>query len=220
QQSDALLDRPRSLGRDDEQRGAGQDQERRDGRPSAHRETTASDPRGHAASLQARDDGSFANARGNGGGDSVGANPVPGIWLAAGLRTPFARADGPLSARDALSLSVPLVQALARGVSGPIDFAVWGSVAGNLTYSNLAREIWLEAALDPHVPAFTTVLQCCTSMVAAFEAAGMLGRGEGALAMVGGSESMSRIQVGLSSGLSVGLRRLTQARTPAPPLPA
>jgi acetyl-CoA C-acetyltransferase len=104
---------------------------------------------------------------------------------------------------------------MARPVSGPIDFAVWGSVAGNLTYSNLAREIWVEAALDPHVPAFTTVLQCCTSMVAAFEAAGILGRGGGVLAMAGGSESMSRIQAGLSSGLSVGLRRLTQARTAA-----
>src|SRR5262249_45618588 len=55
----------------------------------------------------------------------------------------------------------------------------------------------------------------CTGMVAAFGAAGVLGCGGGGLAMVGGSESMSRIQVGLSSGLSVGLRRLTQARTAA-----
>ena len=135
------------------------------------------------------------------------------IWLAAGLRTPFARVDGPLAGRDALALSVPVVQAMARQASGPIDLGVWGSVAPNLSYSNLAREIWLEAGLDPHVPTFTTILQCCTSMMAAFEAAEMLRRDGRALAIAGGSESMSRIQFGLGSNLSVDLRRFLQGRT-------
>jgi acetyl-CoA C-acetyltransferase len=138
--------------------------------------------------------------------------PAP-IWIASGLRTPFARVDGPLASRDALELSVPVVQAMARQASGPIDLTVWGSVAVNLGYSNLAREIWLEAGLDPHVPAFTTILQCCTSMVAAFEAAGMLGAPTRNLALVGGSESASRVQIGLGGNLSVWLRRLTQAKT-------
>jgi acetyl-CoA C-acetyltransferase len=137
------------------------------------------------------------------------------IWLAAGLRTPFARVDGPLAGRDSLSVSVPVVRAMGGQVSGPIDFAVWGSVAPNLGYSNLAREIWLEAGLDPHVPTFTTILQCCTSMLAAFEAAAMLHPEGPALAMAGGSESMSRVQVGLSANLSVWLRRLMLARTTA-----
>ena len=137
------------------------------------------------------------------------------IWLAAGLRTPFARVDGPLANRDSLALSVPVMRAMAEQASGPIDFGIWGSVVGNLAYSNLAREIWLEAGLDPHVPTFTTILQCCTSMAAAFEAAGMLGREGNALAIVGGSESMSRVQIGLGGNLSVWLRRLTQARTAA-----
>ena len=34
---------------------------------------------------------------------------------------------------------------MAQQVHGPIDFAVWGSVAVNLAYANLAREVWLEA---------------------------------------------------------------------------
>ncbi|MFY9551475.1 MAG: acetyl-CoA C-acyltransferase [Thermoanaerobaculia bacterium] len=135
------------------------------------------------------------------------------IWLAAGLRTPFARVDGPLLNRDSLALSVPAVQAMARQVSGRIDLTVWGSVGVTLLYSNLAREVWLEAGLDPHVPAFTTILQCCTSMAAAFEAAGMLRSGGPGLALVGGAESMSRVQIGLSPNLSVWLRRLMQART-------
>ena len=119
------------------------------------------------------------------------------IWLAAGLRTPFVAVDGPFAARDALSLSVPVVQAMAQQVNGPIDFGVWGSVVVNLAYANLAREIWLDSKLDPHVPTFTTIMQCSTSMVGAFEAAGMLGQRRAALAMVGGVESMSRVQIGL-----------------------
>ena len=135
------------------------------------------------------------------------------IWLAAGLRTPFVAVDGPFANRDSLSLSVPVVQAMAQQVNGPIDFGVWGSVVVNLAYTNLAREIWLDSKLDPHVPTFTTVMQCSTSMVAAFEAAGMLGQRRAALALVGGVESMSRVEFGLGMNLSVWLRRLFQARS-------
>jgi acetyl-CoA C-acetyltransferase len=135
------------------------------------------------------------------------------IWLAAGIRTPFVGVDGPFAHRDSLALSVPVVQAMAPLSNGPIDFAIWGSVAVNLAYANLAREVWLEAKLDPHVPTFTTVMQCSTSMVGAFEAAGMLAPGRAALALVGGVESMSRIQIGLGQNLSDWLRRVVQARS-------
>jgi acetyl-CoA C-acetyltransferase len=114
------------------------------------------------------------------------------IWLASGLRTPFVNVDGPFAKRDALTLSVPVVQAMAQQVNGPVDFGVWGSVVVNLAYANLAREIWLESKLDPHVPTFTTIMQCSTSMVGTFEAAGMLGQRRASLAMVGGVESMTR----------------------------
>src|SRR6202521_5685403 len=134
------------------------------------------------------------------------------IWLAAGIRTPFVGVDGPFAHRDSLALSVPVVQAMAPLSSGPIDFAVWGSVAVNLAYANLAREVWLEAKLDPHVPTFTTIMQCSTSMVGVFEAAGMLGQGSAALALVGGVESMSRVQIGLGQNLSDWLRLIVQAR--------
>src|SRR5262245_11740681 len=124
------------------------------------------------------------------------------IWLGAGLRTPFVGVDGPFAHRDSLALSVPVVQAMAALAVGHIDFAVWGAVVGNLAYANLAREVWLEAKLDPHVPTFTTIMQCSTSMVGAFEAAGMLGSGGRSLALVGGAESMTRVQIGLGQNLS------------------
>jgi acetyl-CoA C-acetyltransferase len=133
------------------------------------------------------------------------------VWLASGLRTPFVRVDGELAGRDQLALSVPVVQAMAEKANGTIDLGVWGAVALNLAYANLAREVWLESKLDPHVTTFTTVMQCCTSMNGAFEAAGMLGNGR-ELALVGGVESMSRVQFGLGQNLSVWLRRVAQAR--------
>jgi len=141
------------------------------------------------------------------------ANIEQTIWLAAGVRTPFVGVDGPFAHRDSLALSVPVVQAMAERSHGQIDFAVWGAVAVNLAYANLAREVWLDAKLDPHVPTFTTIMQCSTSMVGAFEAAGMLGRGRAGLALVGGVESMSRVQVGLGQNLSDWLRRIVQARS-------
>jgi acetyl-CoA C-acetyltransferase len=139
------------------------------------------------------------------------ASDAQSIWLAAGVRTPFVGVDGPFAHRDALILSVPVVQTMVERANGPIDFGVWGAVIPNLVYTNLAREIWLEAKLDPHVPTFTTIMQCSTSMVGVFEAAGMLRRERTALALVGGVESMSRVQIGLGQNLSDWLRRVVQA---------
>jgi acetyl-CoA C-acetyltransferase len=162
---------------------------------------------------------------------------APDLWLASGLRTPFARVDGPLAALGAIEMSVPVMRAMTRLEALPPgltpqpgagiaregirpDLLVWGTVIPNLGYSNIAREIQIQAGLDQTIPAFSTLLACSTSMVAAFEAAGMLGRGGRELALVGGVECMSRVQVGLSQNLSDWLRRFTQARSAAQRLAA
>jgi acetyl-CoA C-acetyltransferase len=135
-------------------------------------------------------------------------------WLVSGLRTPFTRVDGALRGLDALEMSVPVAQAMAaqlREGDRP-DFMVWGTVVPSLRWSNIAREVLVQAKLDPATPAFSTVLACSTSMVAVFEAAGMLGK-DLDLALCGGVESMSRVQIGLSAGLSDFIRRFSQART-------
>ncbi|HRA24335.1 MAG TPA: hypothetical protein PLK52_12280, partial [Usitatibacteraceae bacterium] len=140
-------------------------------------------------------------------------SPRP-VWLVPGVRTPFAKVDGGLRSLDAVALSVPVAKAMAAQLAPGTrpDLLAWGTVASNLGWSNLAREVLVDAGLDGRTPAFSTVLACSTSMVAAFECAGMLG-GDLHLAMAGGVESMSRVQIALSQGLSDWLRRLTQART-------
>jgi acetyl-CoA C-acetyltransferase len=138
---------------------------------------------------------------------------VPNVWLAAGLRTPFVKADGALRDFDAIEISVPVVQAMIAELRGASpDFAVWGTVLPNLTWSNIAREVMLDAKVDPTVPAFSTVMACSTSMMGVIEAAGMLNARNRTLALAGGSESLSQVQIGLSRRASNWLRGFTQAR--------
>jgi acetyl-CoA C-acetyltransferase len=140
--------------------------------------------------------------------------PTPPVWLVAGLRTPFARVDGPLQKYDAISLSVPVAKAMMGQLRGADpDFAVWGTVIPNLTWSNIAREVLMDAGLSPTITAFTTIMACSTSMIGAIEAAGMLNDQNRSLALVGGVESMSRVQIGLGTRLSDKLRRAFQARS-------
>jgi acetyl-CoA C-acetyltransferase len=110
-------------------------------------------------------------------------------------------------------MSVPVVQAMLAQLRGAKpDFAVWGTVLPNLTWSNIAREVLLDAKVDPTIPAFSTVMACSTSMVGALEAASMLDGAHRSLALVGGSESLSHVQIGLSQPLSDWLRGFMQAK--------
>src|SRR5438128_9929443 len=99
------------------------------------------------------------------------------LWLAAGLRTPFARVDGPLARLDAVELSVPVVRAMT-GPQAAVkpDLVVWGTVIPNLGYSNIAREVQIEAGLEQTRPAFSTVRSLPTRRCAAFGRARVLGR--------------------------------------------
>lgn len=139
---------------------------------------------------------------------------TPEIWFAAGVRTPFAKVDGPLATFDAIGLSVPVVRYMIDQLHGALpDFAVWGTVVPNLTWSNIAREVLMDAGVAPTVPAFSTVMACSTSMMGAIEAAGMIDGVGRNLALVGGVESMSRVQLGLGLSLSDWLRKVQQARS-------
>ena len=131
-------------------------------------------------------------------------------YLISGLRTPFCKVDGPLKNFNAIQMSVPVVQAMAK-IAKP-DLLIWGTVIPALGYSNIAREVQIDAKLDAATPAFSTVMACSTSMVGVFEAAGMLSE-NAPLAMVGGVEAMSQVQIGLTPGLSNWLRSVMQARS-------
>lgn len=136
------------------------------------------------------------------------------VWLASGVRTPFAKVDGALAAHDAIELSVPVARHMVGLLkSGRPDFAVWGAVVPSLMWSNIAREVLMDAGVDPATPAFSTIMACSTSMIGAIEAAGMLDGDSYNLALVGGVDSLSRVQIGLGQKLSDWLRKFQQARS-------
>jgi acetyl-CoA C-acetyltransferase len=138
----------------------------------------------------------------------------PDIWLASGVRTPFTKVDGALSGLDAIGLSLPVVRAMLERAGGVLpDFAVWGSVVPNLTWSNIAREVLMDAGAPATITAFSTVMACSTSMIGAIEAAGMINDTSRRLALVGGVESMSRVQIGLGQTLSDWLRKFQKAKS-------
>lgn len=94
------------------------------------------------------------------------------VYLASGLRTPFGRGDVALARYDAISLSLLVVKAMIKqAVDQKPDRMVWGTVLPSLSWSNIAREIWLDAKLDAMVPSYSVVLACSTSMTATFAAA-------------------------------------------------
>ncbi|WP_299769066.1 hypothetical protein [uncultured Tateyamaria sp.] len=56
------------------------------------------------------------------------------------------------------------MQAMAQGATP--DFVAWAQMIPSASVSNIAREAWLEAGLDPGVPRFSSVLVCAASMMA------------------------------------------------------
>ncbi len=116
-------------------------------------------------------------------------------FIVPGLRTPFVKAGTDYVSYSSIDLSIPVMQAMAeRAVA---DLVAWGQVIPTANVSNIAREAWLEAGLDPSVPSFSTALACSTSMMATIQASGMLGFGGTHLALVGGAESMSHVPIAL-----------------------
>jgi acetyl-CoA C-acetyltransferase len=122
------------------------------------------------------------------------------VYLAPGVRTPFVKGGTAFSGYNGLSLSVPVIKALADRARP--DFVIWGEVIPDATISNIARELIFEAGLDPTIPAFSTVLACSTSFVGVIEAVGMVGRGGTHLALVGGVETMSHVPIALKSAVA------------------
>lgn len=132
------------------------------------------------------------------------------IWIASGLRTPFAKNDKELQDISTLDLSSSVINKMFDTENINPDYVVWGTVVPNLKYSNIAREIVMDSKLDQKTIAFSTVLACSSSLLATIEIASMLDENETAIA--GGVESMSNVQIGLTNKFSKWLRKFSSAR--------
>ena len=120
------------------------------------------------------------------------------IFLVPGLRTPFVKAGTFYVGQNGLQLSAPI--AAAMNARAKPDLMVWGQVIPDPTLSNIARELVFEAKLDRELPAFSDVMACSTSFMGTIFSAGMVGKSDLHLALVGGVETMSHVPIALKMG--------------------
>ena len=136
-------------------------------------------------------------------------NGAQNIWLAAGLRTPFVHVDGPFAQRDSLG-------AIGAGRAGDGGAGRGPSISGSGARWFRTSPMPISHAKSGLMPSSTRMCRhsrpscnAAPAWSACFEAAGMLGTRQRALAMVGGVESMTpRADRARSQTFSVWLRQI------------
>ena len=132
------------------------------------------------------------------------------IWIASGLRTPFAKGGKELQSIDATTLSTSVLDKMKEQQGADPDYVFWGTVVPSLAYSNIGRDAVMDSTLSEETVAISTTAACSTSLVAAIQAASMISDDE--IAIAGGVESMSNVQLGLSQQTSQWLQDLSSAK--------
>ena len=117
-----------------------------------------------------------------------------------GVRTPFAKAFGPLLQVDTIQLATTCVGALLErqpAAKPQLDAVVWGGVLLPSHAPNVGRELVLDLGLDPSIEAMTVTRACASGLQAATQAAAVIERGEADVVVAGGSDSTSNTAVPL-----------------------
>src|ERR1700686_500632 len=118
------------------------------------------------------------------------------IAILEGVRTPFAKAYGPLASVSAQELGRIAATALLRRAEmrpAQIDQVVFGNVDLPADAANIARVIALTAGIPNDRIAHTVQRNCASGMEAITTAAQLVQLGEAKIIVAGGTESMSRI---------------------------
>ncbi len=118
------------------------------------------------------------------------------IWLADGIRTPFADYNTVLGLVSPIDLGIKVAREVFRR-TGISPAAIDTVVAGNMAQASfdaymLPRHIGLYSGVPLEVPAHLVQRVCGTGMEAILQAADSIELGRAALALVVGTESMSR----------------------------
>ena len=116
------------------------------------------------------------------------------------VRSPFGKEDGVFAGKRSEDLAIPLIDEILAetGLAGEdIDDLLWGCAQqrdeqGN----NMARVIALLSELGESVPASTINRWCASSAEAIMRGADAIAAGQRKVLIAGGSESMSRVEMG------------------------
>ena len=138
------------------------------------------------------------------------------VVLTDGFRTPFAKAGTALASVPAREMGrIAVVELLARHGVDPkeVDEVIFGNVAHPSDSMNIARVIALLAGIPERAPAVTVQRNCASGMEAIAQAHERIAAGHADLIVAGGTESMSRIPLYLSAGMTRTFERLARARS-------
>ena len=145
------------------------------------------------------------------------------VVLIDGFRTPFSKAGTALADVSARELGrVAVTELLARSGVNPaeIDEVVLGNVAQPSESTNIARVVALLSGIPERVPAFTVQRNCASGLESIAQAHQKIAAGDADLIIAGGAESMSRIPLYMSEGLTHMFERLARAKSPGDKLAA
>lgn len=137
------------------------------------------------------------------------------IAIIEGVRTPFAKAFGPLANVAAYELGRIATQAvLERAHLRPdqVDQVIFGNVAVPAEAANIARVIALKAGIPEDRIAHTVHRNCASGMEAITTAANLIQLGEASAVIAGGTESMSQIPLLYNSEAARLFLRLGRAK--------
>jgi acetyl-CoA acetyltransferase family protein len=139
-----------------------------------------------------------------------------GSWILAGVRTPFAKAGGPLRDAPAYELGrVAVAELVARSDLDParLDEVILGNCAQPAEAANVGRITALRAGVPEAIPAATVHRNCASGMEAVAAASYRIAAGEAHLVLAGGMESMSQIPLQYTMEYSLWLEGLMRAKS-------
>jgi acetyl-CoA acetyltransferase family protein len=143
-------------------------------------------------------------------------NHMLDIAILDGIRTPFAKAFGPLQTVPAVELGRLVTTTLlqrANVAPDTVDQVVFGNVATPADAANIARVIALKSGIPQDRIAHTVQRNCASGMEAITTAARLIEVGDANIVLAGGVESMSQVPLLYGPEATERFIQLSQART-------
>jgi acetyl-CoA C-acetyltransferase/acetyl-CoA acyltransferase len=138
------------------------------------------------------------------------------IVIAAGLRSPWAKAGGAFRHEDAAHLGARVARELVArtGIDpGELDEVIAGSVGPPHDQTNVARVLALRAGVPWHVPARTVGRNCASGIETVTTAIEAIRSGHGSMFLCVGVEVMSAYPLQMGDELTELFVRLSRARS-------
>ena len=137
--------------------------------------------------------------------------------IVAGCRTPFLRSGTgfkDLLTYDLARMALKGVIDKANLPAREIEHVFFGCVLNEPATSNVAREALIGANLPLEIPAHTIAMACISGSQAISQAAVLIGSGQAATAVAGGTESLSNIPILLRRPMRHKLMEMRSLKNP------